>query len=57
MKIENKEYLGDSVYASTDGYDIRLTIEDGLREYDSIVLEPAVFSALIAYAKANRLKS
>ena len=53
MKIENKEYLGDGVYASTDGYDIRLTVEDGLKEHDVIVLEPAVFSALIAYAKAN----
>ena len=53
MKMENKEYLGDGVYASTDGYDICLTTEDGLRVHDTIVLEPVVFSALIAYAKAN----
>ncbi len=53
MIIKNKEYLGDGVYASTDGYDIRLTTEDGLRVHDEIVLESVVFSALIAYAKAN----
>jgi len=46
--MENKTYLGDGVYASTDGWMIELTTTD-----NTIFLEPAVVSALIAYAKAN----
>jgi len=49
--MENKEYIGDSVYASNDGYNILLTIEDGNAVCSSIVLEPTVFAALIAYSK------
>jgi len=51
--MENKEYIGDGVYASTDGYTIQLTTEDGLRVQDTIVLEPWVFSTLIDYAKKH----
>ena len=51
--MENKQYLGDGVYASTDGYTIQLTTENGIKTTNTIFLEPAVFSALIAYAKAN----
>ena len=48
---KNKEYLGDGVYASHDGYQFRLTTEDG-GEWPSneIFLEPTVFDALIQYA-------
>lgn len=51
--MENKEYLGDGVYASTDGYNIQITTENSIEVDNTIFLEPAVFSALIAYAKAN----
>ena len=51
--MDNKEYLGDSVYASNDGYNIQLTTEDGLSVHDTIFLEPVVFAALIAYSKKN----
>ena len=51
--MKNKLYLGDSVYASNDGYNIQLTTEDGLSVRDTIFLEPFVFEALIAYAKKN----
>ena len=51
--MDNKEYIGDGVYVSTDGYMIELTTENGVEVDNTIVLEPSVFSALIAYAKAN----
>ena len=51
--MENKQYLGDGVYATTDGYMIELTTGDGIKTDNTIMLEPVVFSALIAYAKAN----
>lgn len=44
-----KSYLGDGVYANTDGYAIILTTEDGMRVTNAIVLEPEVYEALIIY--------
>lgn len=52
--MKNKEYLGDGVYATTDGYVIKLTTEDGIKTYNTIFLEPTVFSALVTYAKVNK---
>ena len=54
--MEKKAYLGDSVYASFDGYHIVLTTENGLPSDPSntIALEPAVYSALKLYVE--RLK-
>lgn len=51
MEYLDKQYLGDGVYASHDGYQFRLTTEDG-SPYPSneIFLEPSVFSALTQYA-------
>ena len=50
---ERDVYLGDGVYASFDGYQIWLHAE---REqgWHVIALEPAVLTALIAYANALR---
>ena len=49
----NKEYLGDSVYASFDGYHIILTTENGLPDDPSnqIALEPSVLRKLNDYNK------
>lgn len=49
----NKTYLGDSVYADFDGFNIILTTENGLPSDPSniIALEPSVLNALITYAK------
>jgi len=46
--VSDKVYLGDSVYASFDGYAIWLTTENGLPSDPSnrICLEPEVFVAL-----------
>lgn len=43
-------YLGDSVYASFDGYVIWLRTGDGNNQ--RIALEPAVFDALLAFRRS-----
>lgn len=43
-------YLGDAVYASFDGYQIWLHLNDH-RSEGLIALEPAVYAALRDYAK------
>jgi hypothetical protein len=44
-----KEYLGDAVYASFDGWHITLTTENGIRATNTIYLEPAVQVALVQF--------
>lgn len=52
---EDKQYIGDSVYASHDGYHVILTTENGLPGDPSnrIALEPAVIEALIRYVDSH----
>jgi hypothetical protein len=49
-----KTYLGDGVYASFDGYQIRLTAEDGVRETEIIYLDSQVQDALANYIERIR---
>jgi len=51
--MNKKQYIGDSVYADTDGFGIILTTENGLPTDPSnkIYLEPKIFSALTEYVK------
>jgi hypothetical protein len=49
-----KEYLGDAVYASFDGWHIVLTTEDGIRATNTIFLEPEVQVALVAFIVKTR---
>jgi hypothetical protein len=49
MSAEAKTYLGDGVYASCDGYHIRLTTENGIETTNEIFLEPAVARKLLEY--------
>lgn len=44
-----KDYLGDGVYAHFDGYQIVLTVEDGIKIHHEICLEPAVIKAFKNY--------
>jgi hypothetical protein len=44
-----ESHLGDGVYASYDGYHIRLAVNH--HENKVVALEPSVVYALIAYAK------
>ena len=49
----NEVYLGDSVYAEYDGYQIILTTRNGLPGDPSniIYLEPGVYNSLIDFVK------
>lgn len=51
--MEHKEYLGDSVYASFDGYHVWLTTENGYPDdpRNQIALEPPVLNALHGYVR------
>lgn len=51
-----KIYLGDSVYATFDGYYVELTTENGYGATNSILLEPQVLDALDNYLKGLKSK-
>jgi hypothetical protein len=51
---EHKAYLGDSVYASYDGYSIWLAV--GNHENDVVALEPDVFASLCKYVEMLKEK-
>jgi hypothetical protein len=48
---DKKDYLGDGVYVDVyvDGESILLTTENGIEVQNSIVLEPAVYNALLRW--------
>ena len=46
-----REYLGDGVYVDFDGFALVLTTENVIRITNTIVLEPDVYDALLAYVK------
>jgi hypothetical protein len=45
--MDNETYLGDAVYASFDGWQIKLRTGDANNQV--ICLEPGVYAALIKY--------
>lgn len=49
------DYLGDGVYASFDGYNIRLHVGDHRNEA-VVALEPCVLAALNRYAERTKNK-
>lgn len=53
----SKTYLGDSVYAVSDGWGVILTTENGLPSDPSntIYLEDSVIEALIRYAVGEKV--
>ena len=54
MSADRKVYLGDAVYAELDQWrGLVLTTEDGIRATNTIVLEPEVMQALLAFWKRN----
>lgn len=46
-----KNYLGDGVYVTYDGYNIILTTENGICVQDEIYLDPSVVEAFLRYIK------
>lgn len=49
MSKSNKQYLGDAVYVEFDGYQIKLTVSDGVYDTDTIYLDLGVMKSLIEY--------
>lgn len=49
-----KEYLGDGVYADTNGFHIILTTSNGIEITNRIYLEAEVIEALLRYLKAMK---
>jgi hypothetical protein len=49
--MPEKQYLGDGVYVSFDGFHIILTTWDGYRDTNTIYLEDTVFIALQKYVE------
>ncbi len=47
--MSKKVYLGDGVYANTDGYHITLTTENGIGVTNVIHMDPKVVAALLKY--------
>jgi hypothetical protein len=47
--LQDRQYLGDGVYAEHDGYQVWLSITDGITTSDLIALDPDVFAALLRY--------
>ena len=47
--INKKEYLGDSVYVSWDGVQVRLTTENGASASNEIFLESEIVQQLENY--------
>lgn len=51
MPMRNAEYLGDGVYASTDGYHVIIAVSNGVYFSEPIYLEPSVLERLNEYAQ------
>lgn len=49
----DKVYLGDGVYVEHDGYNIILTVHDGICEAQRIYLEPQVLDNFQLYLKGR----
>lgn len=49
MSRDKDQYLGDGLYASYDGYQLRLYTSDGISVTNEVFLEPLVYTALLEY--------
>ena len=47
--INQKQYLGDEVYAMFDGYSINLMAQDNEQITDIVSLQPEVLTAFLCY--------
>jgi len=53
--MNNETYIGDAVYASFDGYHVKLRTGDGNNQ--TIFLDPSVFANLVAFEKRARAEA
>lgn len=51
MTITTESYLGDGLYASYDGYQVRLYASNGRDVSNEVFLEPGVLLAFVNYLK------
>lgn len=51
-----KAYIGDGVYADVEGGMIKLTTENGAETTNTVLLEPEVWTQLVAYVAKAREK-
>ena len=51
MIDRNDTYLGDGLYASYDGYQIRLYASNGIYATNEVFLEPAVLRSFEEYVR------
>ena len=54
MSIPEKRYIGDAVYVQFDGYHVVLTTSDGIRNTNTISLEPSVITSFEEYMEDLR---
>ena len=52
-----KRYIGDGAYVDYDGYSLVLTTSDGIRDTNTIVMEPEVYAALLEYVEDLKAKA
>jgi hypothetical protein len=50
-RAQRREYLGDGLYVELDGHQLKLVASDGIRDHDTVYLEPSTFAALVDYVK------
>lgn len=48
-RLTERVYLGDGLFASYDGWQIKLAANNGITDHDVVFLDPSVISAFIAY--------
>lgn len=49
---DEREYLGDGLYVSFDGYMVTLAASNGIADTNTVYLEPAVLAAFQRYIAA-----
>lgn len=51
---QDKDYLGDGLYATDRGYDIALSAENGVFATDTVYLDEQVAAAFVRYLERRR---
>ena len=52
-----KTYVGDGVYAEIDPRGLVLTTDNGIEDTNTIVLEPYVWEAVLAYVRGAKVNA
>lgn len=55
--MDKDTYLGDGLYASFDGFQIRLYATDGVSVSNEVFMEPSVYDALLRFVDGLKEKA